>query len=237
MIDEIGAGMHALWVRQEMLANNLANVSTPGFKRDDLVLPPVWRPAVFPPLGFRPLPLAPLPWTDFSPGPLRETGRPLDVAVEGKGFLVVETPAGPRYTRAGALEVSAEGVLVVPGAGPVLGSRGPIPVRSAQVTISERGDVEDNGVPVDRLRVVEFEEPYPLRKEGSGLFAAVDPTAQPALVEGPVVRSGWLESSNVGAVQSMVSLIEVHRLWEAYARVIQAADETNARAVNDIGRV
>src|SRR6266508_1973125 len=99
MLDAVVQGMQAQWHRHEVLANNLANISTPGFKRDDLLIVPAGVP---PPAGAAPLPGSDATVThDFSQGPIRETGRDLDAALSGPGFFVVETPGGERYTRAG----------------------------------------------------------------------------------------------------------------------------------------
>ena len=115
-IQSLVSNMQAQWQRHDVLANNLANLSTPGFKKDDLAVIP-GSPNVMVPnaMGGNVLPLGDLAmvqWTDYSQGPLQETGRRLDVGLNGPGFLVVETPNGPRYTRAGALGVTREGLLV-----------------------------------------------------------------------------------------------------------------------------
>jgi flagellar basal-body rod protein FlgG len=241
MIDSVGAAMQAQWHRHEVLANNLANLSTAGFKRDDIAL----TSSALPGTAAQPalVPAPPLPpaqsqfWTDFAPGNLRETGRPLDVALNGRGFLVVQTAAGPRYTRSGGLDVARDGTLVLPGVGPVLGERGAVPVRGERLSISPQGEVRDGDRVVDRLRVVDFASPAVLRKQGQGLFALGGPRVEPTPVTDPAVVGGALESSNVDPVGTMVAMIEVHRLYEAYQRVVQAADETDGRAVNDVGSV
>jgi flagellar basal-body rod protein FlgG len=243
MIDRLGTGMQAQWLRHEVLANNLANVSTSGFKRDDVAYPAALLPLPMPLPGLAaaPNPLTtvtdPVGWTDFSQGPIRTTGRSLDVALSGSGFLVVDTPAGPRYTRGGSLEVSRDGTLSLPGLGQVAGESGAIAVRSNDVTISPDGQVRDGDRVVGRLRIVDFPQPYRLVKEAGGLFAPVDPRVEPQPAEGTDVVGGALEASNVDAVRTMVSIIELHRLYEAYQRMIQAADETDGQAVNEIGRV
>jgi flagellar basal-body rod protein FlgG len=243
MIDGLGAAMQAQWLRHEVLANNLANVSTPGFKRDDVAFPAGALPIPMPLPGFSPAPnplnlvADPTGWTDHSQGPIRTTGRALDVALSGSGFLVIDTPAGPRYTRNGSLEVLRDGTLGLPGIGPVLGERGAIAVRTADVTISPDGQVSEGGRPIDRLRMVDFPRPYPLAKEAGGLFAPLDPRAEARPAEGLDVIGGALESSNVNVVQAMVAMIELHRLFEASQRVIQANDETDGQSVNEIGRV
>jgi flagellar basal body rod protein FlgG len=229
------------WQRHETFANNLANVSTPGFKADDVTL--VARDAS---VVARALPAAGVSaigddalvqWTDRSQGAVRLTGRRLDVALQGPGFLVVDTPAGPRYTRAGALDVSREGYLVTSGGQPLLGDGGPILVGSDRVTLSAGGDVEVDGRRAGRLRVVEFEQTDRLLKSGASLFAPADPTVTPKPSRSTEVIGGALEASNVSAVSIMVSMIDVLRKYETAQRVIQAEDETTRRVTNDIGKV
>ena len=260
MIDALVQGMQAQWHRHEVLANNLANVSTNGFKRDDLLIVPAGAPV---PAGSTTLPggeATVRPWTDLSQGPIRETGRTLDVALNGSGFLVVETPSGERYTRSGALDVSSAGFLVVEtksgerytrsgaldvSAGGflvtstgqnVLGEKGPIAIRSGRVTIGDKGEVQDDGRTVDTLRVVEFPAGASLLKEGGGLLAATDPGAARPATNAQVV-SGSLEGANVNSVEAMVNIIEVLRTYESYQRAIQAIDEVDRHAANDLGRV
>jgi flagellar basal-body rod protein FlgF len=239
-LHSITAGMQAQWQRHEVLANNLANISTPGFKRDDML--PVSESgaaalaaagANVSLVGLQPV----VQWTDFGQGPLRETGRDLDAAINGNGFFVVDTPRGPRYTRAGNFSRNANGYLATADGLPVLGANGPIPLRTGSLNITQRGEVVINGTVVDRLQVVDFPRPYRLLKEGGGLFVPVDTTTPPLPVAAPEVVGGSLESSNVNSMESMVSMIELLRAYEASQKVVQAVEETNQQATSDIGRV
>lgn len=236
MLDALAQGMQAQWHRHEVLANNLANVSTPGFKRDDLLIVPAGVP---PPAGAAPLPGADATvahWIDFSQGPIRETGRDLDAALSGPGFFVVETPGGERYTRAGGFDVGPDGSLITSSGLRVLGEKGPITVRSGRATIGEKGEVREDGRTVDTLRVVEFPDATRFVKEGGGLLAASDPAAGKAATASPVIP-GSLEGANVNSVEAMVNIIEVLRTYESYQRAIQAIDEVDRHAANDLGRV
>jgi flagellar basal-body rod protein FlgF len=231
--------MLAQWQRHETFANNLANVSTPGFKADDLTLDPaVAVTAALKGVGVSQLgDTALVQWTDRSQGTVRLTGRPLDVALEGPGFLVVDTPAGPRYTRAGALDVSREGYLVTASGQTVLGDGGPVLVGSDRASIGPRGDVEVDGNRVGALRIVEFEPTAHLIKQGANLFTPADPDATPSPARATNVVAGALEASNVSVVSVMVNMIDVLRKYETAQRVIQAEDETTRKVTNDIGRV
>jgi len=236
-LTSLGVRMQAQWQRHEILANNLANVSTTGFKQDDLVLVPNTAGIGGADAGLPAQMPQAVPWTDFSQGPIQVTGRSLDVALSGPGFLVVDTPRGPRFTRSGALEVNRDGVLALADGSPVLGERGPVRIRSPRVVVTESGEVQEDGRSLDTLKIVGFPRPYRLIKEGGGLFAPADAAVVPEPASGSQVVPGALEGSNVSMVGTMVSMIELLRAYEAYQRAIQAVDEIDRRAVNEIGRI
>ena len=237
-IEALVTSMQAQWQRHEVLANNLANSTTVGFKRDDVV--PTRRAPLLDPSGGDPStgttpPM--LQWTDFSQGPIRETGRDLDVAIDGSGFFVVQTANGERYTRAGAFKIGADGSLATVGGSPVLGDDGPIILRASRVTISPDGAISDGTRTVGTLKVVDFPRPYRLLKEGAGLFAAADASAVPERARDYRIAGEALETSNVNPVETMVSMIEVLRKYEAAQRIIQAVEQANQQSTNDIGKV
>jgi flagellar basal-body rod protein FlgG len=238
-IEALVQSMQVQWQRHEVIANNLANATTPGFKRDDLAMVP---DAVV--LASRSANAVALPaggdliqWTDFSQGFVQETGRSLDAAVNGPGFFVVDTPAGRRYTRAGAFTVGRDGLLVSPMGATILGTRGPIAVTSSRISIGAAGEVLDSGRLVDTLMVVDFPRPYQFMKEGQTLFAPAAGSAEPTPAKGYEIVGGALESSNTGTVQMMVSMIEVLRTYEVGQRALQAIEEANQHATSDIGKV
>ena len=241
-IQSLVSTMQVQWQRHEVLANNLANLSTPGFKQDDLAPAPD-RPAEAPGIsvnGGSTMPggiLGMVQWTDYSQGALQETGRNLDVALNGPGFLVVETPNGPRYTRAGAFSVSNAGRLITVTGFPVVGEQGPITLGGTRVTITPRGEIQQDGQQVGTLKVVDFPKPYRLLKEGNGLFAPADPSSAPQPAKDFEVVAGALENSNVNAVETMVSMIDVLRRYEAAQRAIQAVHEASRQATSEIGKV
>jgi flagellar basal-body rod protein FlgF len=231
--------MQFQWQRHEILANNLANVSTPGFKRDDLAIVPDAVAAATRSANVLALPSGGslLQWTDFSQGHIQGTGRGLDAAINGPGFFAVDSPAGMRFTRAGSFTVDRDGVLVGPTGTPVHGRGGPITVTSSNVTINAAGEVIDGGRVVGTLRVVDFPKPYRFMKEGQGLFAPVDPTVELTDAQGYEIAGGALEASNVGTVQMMVTMIDVLRTYEAAQRAMQAVEQANQHATSDIGKV
>jgi flagellar basal body rod protein FlgG len=231
--------------RLAILANNLANVGAVGFKADHLEFfqlltsPRAAGPAstAGPAAPLTPPPVSRVR-TDYSQGPLRDTGAPLDVALEGPGFFVIGGGDGPRLTRAGSFVRTGEGTLATPDGAPVLDtSRQPLRLPSVPgpVRITEAGDVLVGESSAGKLLVVRPASFDALTREAGSRFAA------PAEVElTPVadarVRQGVLEQSNVNPVLTLVEMIEALRIYEAAQRSARATDETLGRAVNDVGR-
>jgi flagellar basal-body rod protein FlgG len=174
--------------------------------------------------------------TDFSQGPIRETGNSLDIALEGQGFFVVQTPDGVAYTRQGTLSINADGMLVTQAGLLVQGERGPLNVSGGPVDIDTSGEVSVDGVSQGRLRLVDFASPYALQKMGDTLFRAATPEVQELPPNGLVVRQRAVEASNSEPIQLLSATIVASRAYEAYQKVIQAFDETAGRAVNDLAR-
>jgi flagellar basal-body rod protein FlgF len=238
--------------RLEVIANNLSNVNTAGFKRDDVsfqaylssaegaaaaVAPPY--PAAQAGASF---------WvtyeshTDFAPGPLQQTGNRLDLALNGKGFFSVESPEGPVYTRRGNFTLNSEGLLVTQEGWPVQGTSGEIRLDAnntgpggLDVTVGEDGTVRMGGRDVGRLRIEDVSDTGSLFKIGHGYFKPTDTavTAEPEMVR---VAQGFLEMSNVEAVRAMTEMIEILRGYESYQRVIRSVDEANAKSISEVGR-
>jgi len=218
------SGMLAEQIRQEQIANDLANASTPGYKADrtaqrafgDLLLASSATGAIVGPQGtavqvdeIR---------TDLSPGDLRQTDEPLDFAVAGEGFFAVQTDRGVRYTRNGQFTASPAGTLVTAAGDPVLGRGG------GTVAVGANGRVDPAA-----LQVVALANAV---KEGDSLL-----TGQPAGQAPGQVRAGALEASGVDAARSMVDMIASLRAFEAGQRVLTTIDQTLGKGVNDVGRV
>ncbi len=169
--------------------------------------------------------------TDFAPGVLRETGRPLDVALDGDGFLVVQTPRGERYTRAGALTLDAAGQLVTQRGELIVGENGPITIRrgKGELGIGADGSVSVDGQPAGRLKIVRFDDVRgALKKEGDSLFLATG-KEQPQDANSTRVVQGVLELSNVNAVTEMATMMHNSREFDSLQRSITLM-------MNDIGR-
>ena len=173
---------------------------------------------------------------DFSQGSLRETRNAFDFALVGEGFFSVETPEGVRYTRNGHFKLDSEGQLILEGGGPVLGEMGPITVLH-ELSVNERGEVFQKGELVDTLKIVTFEQPFPLKKAGNSLFAVAEDSAAEIENLDVSVRQGFLEESNVDPLEEMVQMMTLFRYFEADQKALRAQDELLDRAANDIGRV
>ena len=236
--------MDAQAERLAVLANNLANVGAVGFKAEhtsffQLLPSPRAAGSVSPSDPAAPL-LAratPRTATDFSPGPLRETGNPLDVAIEDNGFFVVGSAEAPRLTRGGAFTRNRDGQLAMPDGTPVLdASRQPIRLpEQGAVRIDATGAVLADGAPVAQLLIVEPPDLRRLTPQGNTRFLApADVPLEPA--PNARVVPGALEQSNMNPVLGMVEMIDALRIYEAAQKAARAADETLGRAINDVGR-
>jgi flagellar basal-body rod protein FlgF len=226
--------------QQASVANNMANVSTPGFRAQIANFRAV--PVAGAELPTRAFVVATTPGADFSAGPLTETGRPLDVAVRGDGWLVVQTPdGGEAYTRVGNLQMDAGGQLTTLGGRPVLGDAGPLAVPpGAEVAIASNGLVTAHGMgdplvglaEVGRLKLVNPPTADLVRGD-DGLFrmrAGLPPAdADPAVT----LASGTVEGSNVNPVEAMVAMIANARLFEFQMKSLQTASD-NAQTANKL---
>lgn len=236
-------GMRAQVLRQDVIANNLANAATPGYRQDTVAFSTYLDSHMYRSDqqgssylgGFTPAMVLYETKTIHVPGPIETTGNPLDITLSPGAYLLVEAPGGVRYTRRGDLTLTAEGYLEV-GGYRVLGRSGQIriPEQAGPVHIGQDGTVLCGEEEVDKLAIVGFEDESVLRKEGSCLFAADEGVARE--VEATVL-SGCLEKSSVDAVMEMVHLVDAFRAYEASQRAIQAQDEATAAAVNRVGKV
>jgi len=174
-------------------------------------------------------------YIDYTTGAFEETGRSTDLALVGdNAFFAVETPAGERYTRAGAFYLDNEGYLTDGEGNYVLGDNGRIYLGTSDFGVDTNGNITANGAYVDTLRVVTFEDTAALRKQGSNLFYTDE---APANAENYEVRQGFLEGSNVDVAREMVDMLAVYRLYEANQKIVTMTDEITGKAVNEIGSI
>jgi flagellar basal-body rod protein FlgG len=264
--------------RMDVVANNLANVDKTAFKYET----PVFKAypemlirrgnddgVVHLPIGsYDVMPMVGKMGTGvelnesfirFKQGALKETHNPFDLALDGEGFLVIETPEGERYTRNGSFLIDNDGFLVTKDGYKVQGEKGAIRLKEHNFVIDQHGRVIVNGDEqddpdkmvdpntnewrrpevLDRLRVVDFENKRYLEKQGDSFYRE-SPYSGPATeVENgrPKVVQGFLEASNVNVVSEMVRMIEVQRSYEASQKTIQSADQTLQKLVNEVLRM
>ena len=226
-------GMKARQQRLDLIAGNIANASTGGFKADRLAFRVLNQDGpVDAATNGRRMPetgVQTQQMTDFSMGAMRETGRSLDVTLDGPGFLTVQTPRGERYTRTGSLTLDANGQLVTQNGDLVIGEGGPITVGPGEVTIGDDGTISSNGQIAGRLKLTHFSDPNAaLQKEGHSLFVATG-AEKPSESTATRVVQGALESSNVNSLTEMVAMMQNTREFDSLQRSV-------SMMMNDIGR-
>jgi flagellar basal-body rod protein FlgF len=233
------SGMLPRILKQEIFANNMANVNTTGFKKDDVFMQVLSQASEESKLSGEPweTPMVDGTYVDFEQGATERTDNPDDLAIEGDGFFAIETPNGTRYTRAGDFTVSPQGLLTDKLGNPVLSDSGPIPVIGNDLTVGTDGNISVDGVGVGKLKIVDFDKPYNLVKAENGYFARKDETVAEKPVKTISIRQGYLEKSNVNAVEVMVDMLSSFRSYEAGQKAIQSQDETLEKAVTELGRM
>lgn len=209
-------------LRFETVSNNIANLNTTGFKKRMLSFDRALTQNYKAP-------------SDLSPGPLRQTGNNLDVALDTHGFFEIQTPEGSCFTRDGAFTRNAEGLLVNRSGYPVLGQNGPIQIEGQNVEIGLDGQVRVDGSSVDTLRIVDFENPLKLKNIGASAFKYDGDAAEVRTAADVRIHQGYLEGANVDPTQEMIKMIEVFRTFESAQKAIQCIDEMNSKMVNDYG--
>ncbi len=249
-----GAGMLVQWSRQDVEANNLANLNTVGFKRDVALV------KQFPEMllvrtqdaylntskgkmelrlltgllgtGAQVEKIVPL----YEEGQYRETQNPFDLAIHGDGFFTLQTPQGIRYTRNGAFTLNSDGQLVNEEGYFVLGEGGVMTLQGKNVAFGTDNTVYVDGTLVDRLRITRFPDTAGIEKVGHNLYIDImgfNEEVPPNEVE---IKQGFLELSNVNVVTEMSRMIEVMRTYEANQRMVSYQDQTLDLVINTVGR-
>jgi len=232
----------------EVVSNNLANINTVGFKKqiitadvqtfDQTLANAVVQNDPYAEPDHRRTPAAVniRAQTDFAPGPIRDTGNPLDAALRhAKDFFVIETPNGQQLTRAGNFTLNQDGQIVTQDGLPVQGDGGAITVSGAGLSIAPDGSVLVNGQRVARLRIVRVEDPTQLERVGATRFVPRNGAPAPVDVDGDIIPQA-LEMSNVSAISSVIDLIAAQRAFQMYARTAETIDGMNQVAIGQIGR-
>lgn len=229
---ELKNAMVAQLNRNNVVANNLANANTQGFKRDVM-----FSEFLSNEHGTT---LASHVETDFSQGSLVQTNNPLDAAISGRGFFTVELEEGEAYTRDGHFNIGPDGVLRTSGGHPLIGQSGWVDLKgdgieSSDVVINQRGEIFLGSEMVDKLLISDFENMNQLNKMGQNLYSAQEHQIA-HVIDDPTVIQGKIESSNVEAIHEMVELIQLQRQFETSQRAIRSLDTANGKAVNSVGR-
>lgn len=229
MISHVSNSIDAVSRSYQTTTHNLANVSTPGYKRQLTQFTTALAQAMDlknPAQG--PTQLSSQTVIDFTQGAMDQTHRPLDLALDGDGFFVVETPAGPLFTRNGSFRINDQRQLVDSSGRLVRGEMGAIAIPpnagAAGLSIGTDGTVSADGVRLGQISIVKFADKKGLLPAG-GLCFSYSGDEKPEAASLCKVRQGYLEGSNVSAMQEMVSLITVSRLYEANFRTINAQDD------------
>lgn len=248
-----GTGMNTQMKKLDVISNNLANVNTTGFKKDTTVV------SAFPEVlmtkindtknnNNSPTPIGRVSlgarvdevYTNFSQGSFIKTDSTFDIAIQGDGFFVLNTPNGQeRYTRDGAFVIDANGQLRSQEGNAVMGTDGPIQLddefltQSHQVFIDDVGRIIIDGEYINTIRIASFEDNGGLQKVGDNLYQG---NGNPAQFNGKIMQ-GFLESANVNPVIAMVDMITVSRTYEANQKMIQVHDTLMGKAVNEVGKV
>ncbi len=237
------SGLRARMESLEMLANNLANQATDGFKADREFYSLYISAEAAAALNSGEssysavLPVIERHWTDFSQGSLKPTNNPLDLALSGPGFFTVNGPSGPLYTRNGNFRIAGAGVLATAEGFPLRGTDGnPITVSAGVPTeVAADGTVTQGGQVIGQLEIVDFADRSLLVKRGKNYFEA--PAGAARVAAQAEVRQGKLESSNVSAAEGAVRLVSVLRQFEMLEKAVTIGAEMNRRAVEEVARV
>jgi len=236
------SGIRARLESLDMLANNIANASAPGFKADrEFYGLYLTAEAADSPFGTSPtaLPVIERQWTDFTQGSLTPTGNPLDLALNGQGFFAAQSPNGPVFTRDGSFRLSLKGEIETQDGHKIQGQDGkPVLVDNTRpVEIGSDGTVRQDGQDVAQIAVVNFPDPAALSKRGNNYFRTDISTMPP--ISGPQaeIHRGKLEAANSQPAESAVRLVNILRQFETLQKALAIGADMNRRAVEEVARV
>ncbi len=227
--------------QMNIIANNIANVDTTGFKVESLLLKTDARDRATTQGGPRPIQFVSPDGVarNFGQGSLRTTGAPLDLAIEGEGFFQVRTAQGDRLTRDGRFHLDPTGKMVTETGASVLDEGGgeiTLDPQKGPLSIGADGSISQGELKVGKVGVMEFAAPAALEKAGDNLYRNTSNVA-PTPSETARVRQGMLEGSNVNSVLEITRMIEVSRAYESTARMMDSEADLSRRAIERMGRV
>jgi flagellar basal-body rod protein FlgF len=235
------SGLHARMEALDLVANNLANSTTGGFKldREFYSLFSIGEDSGLEGDADTKLPVIQTQWTDFTQGTLQPTGNSLDLGLSGKGFFVVNGPSGPLYTRSGSFKISAAGVLTTQDGYAVLTTGGqPFQTQSqAPLDVAPDGSVTQDGEDLGQLDLVDFQDRSVLQKVGNSYFGVTNPKVKTIPAADVTVAQGKIENSNVAPAESAVRLVGLMRQFEMLQKAISVTTDMNKKALDDVARV
>jgi flagellar basal-body rod protein FlgF len=235
------SGLQARMDSLDMLANNLANASSNGFKVDrefyGTYLAPELANESNPIVGESPV--VQRHWTDFSQGTLVSTGNPTDLALSGSGFFAVNGPNGPLYTRNGGFHMNSQGVLVTNEGYPVrLVGGGTLQTQPGDpIVVGRDGQVTQNGAVLGQLQIANFSDPSKLNKFASTYFTTPDPQTGPDAPSTAEVYQATAENSNAQPAEASARMISLLRHFEMLQRAVKIGADMNQRAIEEVARV
>jgi flagellar basal-body rod protein FlgF len=222
--------------KMDMVANNIANVNTTGFKSTHML----FNEYVVNERKQKPVSMVEDVgnYKDFTPGTLQQTGNPLDVALEGHGFLSVTTANGEKYTRAGAMHLDEKGQLLSSGGDAVNDESGKpivIPPGAGNITITSEGSIStDKAGTIGKLKVVSFANPQKMKPIGNNNYETDETgTADPKTT----VLQGAVEGSNVNSVMEMSDMIEISRRYESVAQILQNQNDSEISMIQRLSKI
>jgi len=233
------AGMQARMQSLDLVANNLANSSTGGYKSDgEFYTLFASEAAGEDSSGPSSVPMIQRQWTDFGQGLLEPTNNPLDFGLSGKGFFVVQGPSGPLYTRNGNFRFSNSGSLVTNEGYPLLQQNGqPFKANTAQpLELSRDGDISQNGKSIGHIKLVEFPNPAALTKYGANYFSNAT-GQQPQDAGEAQTYQGKIEASNVSASHGAVRIVGLSRQFEMMQKAISISNDMGKKAIEEVAKV
>lgn len=230
----------ALRRQLDVVANNMANINTSGFKNEALLFEEYVMP-VASDKDFA-YPDQPLSYTqdwatvhDFATGAIMQTGGTFDVALQGDGFLTVQTPDGPRYTKNGELKLDNTGLLVTNNGNPVLSRGGEVRFgpEETDITFGEDGSILSSAGNKGELAIVRFDNPQILAREGNNLFSGGEPIQDRTTQ----VIHGFVERSNVSGITEMANMIRINRAYQSLAQIMKRQDDLRSQAIQTLGKI
>jgi flagellar basal-body rod protein FlgF len=223
----------------EVVAHNIANANTNGFKEERVIFERVLKEqqGAAAASGIKQYDVKARKVVDFRPGDIQTTGNQLDLAIQGDGFFEIQTDKGNFYTRNGSFALDSQGRIVTQQGGVVMGSQGPIVLKEgSNIQIAQTGSINLDGEEVGQVKIVTFDDLSKLNPAGTTLFEAGAGT-QPKVVENPSLLQGKSETSNTNIVLGLVRMMEVARQHETYEKVLRNQGKMDETAVGSLGRV